>query len=594
MQNPPQKRIVALWHLLAGFRPHYFGAVITLAVSAITKTATYYFIAYLIDTVIGEKQYSQLPWVSLAFVGLALFEGVFTFISGRLAAYTAEGIAVRLRNYLFDHIQRLSFTYHDNIKTGDLIQRVTSDVDAVRQFFSAQAIGFGRIVLLFTVNFIAIGTINWRLAFLSVVVIPFLLILSVFFFGIIANRYEAYQEQDGKLSTNLQEHLSGVRVVRAFARQEFEMAKFEAENKEKFNRGVRLLRVHTTYWPLTDILAGGQMIFAFYVGAMMAIELKISAGDYLAFAGMVIWIIWPIRNLGRLIVDMSRAMVSYGRIGEILLEERVDLQIKAGEKGLQVKGDVQFEEVSFGYGDGEKDAPQLALSHINFHIHPGQSLALLGGTGSGKTSLVNLLPRFYEATAGQIWLDHKPLTDYSRHFLRSQIGIVEQEPFLFSRTIRENITYGVGRQVSDAEVIKAAQAAAVHDVILAFPHAYKTIVGEKGVTLSGGQKQRIALARTLLKSPRILILDDATASVDTETEAEIQAALQKYLPGRTTFIITHRAQTAMRADQILVLEKGRIVQRGTHQSLMLEAGMYRQVYTLQSSIEAELEAELGR
>ncbi len=587
-ESLPENRFLGLWRILGEYRLRYFLAILFLAISALAKTVTYSFIRFLVDDVIGGEQFNLLPWVALGFVGLALFEGTFSFLSGRLAAFTSESIALHLRDFFYDHIQRLSFTYHDQAKTGELIQRATSDIDAIRRFFAQQAMGVGRILLLFTVNFLAIAGINLRLAIISVIVIPFLLIISLFFFREIAKRYEAYQEQDGKVSATLQENLAGVRVVKAFARQNYEIDKFEGVNQDKFGRGMRLLMGHALFWPVTDIIAGGQMVGAFYAGALMAIDGEISFGSYLAFAGMVVWIVWPMRNLGRLVVDMSRAMVSYSRVAEILLEEQVDVLSGTVPASPQLRGDIRYQDVCFVYEGDELPA----LRNINLHIKPGETIALLGSTGSGKSSLVNLLPRFYEPTKGTIMLDGAPLIDYPRQFLRRQIGIVEQEPFLFSRTIRENIAYGVGRDIPNDEIIQAARAAAVHDVIANFPKGYQTLVGEKGVTLSGGQKQRIALARTLLKDPRILILDDATASVDTETEAEIREALRELLPGRATFIITHRIQTAMQADRILVMDKGEILQRGTHEELLAQEGLYRRIYDLQARIEEELAAEL--
>src|SRR5215813_6987869 len=263
----------------------------------------------------------------------------------------------------------------------------------------------------------------------------------------------------------------------------------------------------------------------------------------MAYSGLLVWLIWPMRNLGRLIVQMSTGLVSYGRVMDIIRQNREPLTEGAYKPTGNVRGEVVFDDVSFGY-----DKDTTVLKNISFKARPGQSIALMGSTGSGKTSLVNLLPRFYEYTSGKLTLDGVDLKDYPREYLRRQIGIVEQQPFLFSRTMRENITYGVGREVSDAEVEAAARAAAIHDVILSFPEGYSTLVGEKGVTLSGGQKQRVALARTLLKDPRILILDDATSSVDTETEAEIRDALLRLMRDRTTFIIAHRIQTVMNAD----------------------------------------------
>jgi ATP-binding cassette subfamily B protein len=297
------------------------------------------------------------------------------------------------------------------------------------------------------------------------------------------------------------------------------------------------------------------------------------------------------RNLGRLIVQMSTGLVSFGRVVQVIRQEQEPLEEGAVAPPDSVRGEIAFRDVGFAYDSG--DGHQPVLRDISFRVEPGQSVALLGATGSGKTTLVNMLPRFYDYISGSLTLDGAELKDYPRHYLRQQIGIVEQEPFLFSRSIRDNITYGVGREVSDSEVETAARAAAIHDTIMAFPDGYNTLVGEKGVTLSGGQKQRVAIARTLLKDPCILILDDSTSSVDTATEAEIRAALEHLMQGRTTFIIAHRIQSVMNADLILVLDHGRIVQRGKHEELMAERGSYRRIYDMQARIEVELERELA-
>jgi ATP-binding cassette, subfamily B, bacterial len=592
-----QNRIKGLWQMMADYRLPYLGATLALAFSALAKTFTYLLLRYFADNVltngetIGGSLTQTFIWIAVGFVGLALFEGTFSFLSGRLAAYTAEGITRRLRDFLFDHIQRLSFSYHATTPTGDLIERVTSDVDALRRFFSEQGIGMGRIVLLFVINFIAILNLNVRLGLVSVIAIPFMLLVSVWFFKKVTKAYEAYQAQEAVLSTTLQENLTGVRVVKAFARQDYEKGKFEKDNWGKYLKGKILLFMHSMFWPLSDIVLGLQMLFGFVYAATMAIDGEITVGMYIAYVGLVVWLIWPIRNLGRIIVSASTGLVSYGRIMEIVKQAREPLLDGIHQPDGPVKGDIRFEDVSFIYSDGESHV----LKNISFHIKPGQAVALLGSTGSGKTSLVNLLPRFHEYTGGRILLDGVELKEYSRAYLRRQIGIVEQEPFLFSRSIRENITYGVGREVSQEEVERAARAAAVHDVILSFPDGYNTLVGEKGVTLSGGQKQRVTIARTLLKNPRILILDDSTSSVDTETEATIRDALNQLMENRTTFIIAHRIQSVMIADLILVLDKGEVIQMGTHAELVSQMdGMYRQIYDIQTRIDDELEQEVSR
>lgn len=591
-----KNRLVGLWRMMTDYHLSYAGATAALAVSALAKTFTYLLLRYFADDVLTQGRYIAdsltitLLWIAAGFIVLAAFEGGFSYVSGRMAAYTAEGITRRLRDFLFDHIQRLSFSYHSTTPTGDIIERVTSDLDALRRFFSEQAIGMGRIILLFVINWIAILQLNVTLGLVSVVVIPVILLVSLWFFKKVTKAYEDYQAQEALLSTTLQENLTGVRVVKAFARQDYEKGKFEKDNWGKYLKGKFLLLMHSLFWPLSDIVLGFQMLFGFVFAALMAIRGEITVGTYLAYVGLVVWLIWPIRNLGRMIVQTSTGMVSYGRIMEIVKQRREPLFDGVHQPTGPVRGDIQFENVSFVYSDGEHQV----LKNVSFHVRPGQAVALLGSTGSGKTSLVNLLPRFHEYTGGRILLDGVDIKDYSRSTLRQQIGIVEQEPFLFSRSIRENITYGVGRQVPQEEVERAARAAAVHDVIVGFPDGYNTIVGEKGVTLSGGQKQRVTIARTLLKNPRILILDDSTSSVDLETEAEIREALNGLMKDRTTFIIAHRIQSVMIADLILVLDKGEVIQMGTHEDLLAQRdGMYRRIYDIQTRIDEELENEIS-
>jgi ATP-binding cassette subfamily B protein len=578
--------------MMSDFRLAYLCATAALAVSALAKTCTFLLLGYFADRVLTDGFYfagsltETLAIIALAFIALAAVEGSFAYFSGRLAAYTAESLTRRLRDFLFDHIQRLSVSYHSRTPTGDLIERVTSDVDSLRRFFSEQAIGIGRIVLLFAINWTAILSLNATLGRVSVVVLPLILLASLWFFKKVTKRYEDYQAQEAILSTTLQENLTGVRVVKAFARQDYEKDKFEKNNWSKFLKGRLLMVMHSLFWPLSDVVLGFQMLFGFVFAATMVIHGQITVGNYLTYVGLVVWLIWPIRNLGRIIVQTSTGMVSFGRLMEIVKQAREPLTDGRFRPEGPVRGDIRFDNVKFTYADAEVEV----LRGISFHIGPGQSLALLGSTGSGKTSLVNLLPRFHEYTSGHILLDGVELRDYSREYLRQQIGIVQQEPFLFSRSIRDNILYGVGRAVSQAEVERASRAAAIHEVILSFPDGYNTLVGEKGVTLSGGQKQRVTIARTLLKDPRILILDDSTSSVDTETEAEIRAALYGLMKDRTTFIIAHRIQSVMHADLILVLDQGEVTQMGRHDELLAEPnGIYRRIADIQTRIDEELE-----
>ncbi len=584
---------------MAGYKLVYISAGISLTFAALARSGTYLLVRFLTDNVLIDlasgdvtaDKYQLLALCAVGLVALAAVMGGFTYLAGRLAAYTAENVIRRLRNYLFDHIQKLPFPYHDKTKTGELIQRSTSDVDALRRFLNDQAIGVVRILVLFFVNFFVILQLNVQLALFSIILIPIIFVISIFFFRKVTKAYDAYQKQDAVLSTTLQENLTGVRVVKAFARQIFEQDKFNTDNWEKYLRGRRLLLMHSGYWPISDILSGIQMLAGFVFAALMAIDGTISVGTYLAYAGLVIWLIWPIRNLGRLIVQTSTGLVSYSRVRDIIEEDQEELDVGSTPVTSVISGAIQFEHVYFQYENDESN--ESTLSDITFSCQAGQVIALLGTTGSGKTSLVNLLPRFYDYTAGSITVDGIELREYPRHYIRGQIGIVEQEPFLFSRTIRENITYGVNRSVSDDEVVSTAKSAAIHDVITTFPNGYDTLIGERGVTLSGGQKQRLAIARTLLKDPRILILDDATSSVDAETEVAIRMALRSLMRGRTSFIIAHRIQSVMDADLILVLSKGRIVQRGQHSELIIQDGIYRKIYDIQTRIENELEADIA-
>lgn len=598
-QTIAKNRLNGVWDLMTGFKLVYISAAVCLTFSALARSGTYLLVRFLTDNVLIDLvssdltayQYRVLALSAIGLVALAIVTGGFTYLSGRLAAYTAENVIRRLRNFLFDHLQKVPFAYHDQTKTGELIQRSTSDVDALRRFYNDQAIGVIRILVLFFVNFFVIFRLNAQLALFSIILIPLIVVISIFFFQRVSKAYDDYQKQEAVLSTTLQENLTGVRVVKAFARQNFEREKFNTDNWKKYLLGRRLLLMHSGYWPISDVLSGAQMLAGFVLAALMVIDGTISVGTYLAYAGLVVWLIWPIRNLGRLIVQTSTGLVSYSRVRDLIEVDQEDLVAGTSPAISIISGAIQFDKVYFQYENDESN--ESILSDITFSCQPGQVVALLGTTGSGKTSLVNLLPRFYDYSSGSIKIDGIELREYPRHYIRRHIGIVEQEPFLFSRTIRENITYGVGRVISDDEVVSTAKAAAIHDVITTFPNGYETLIGERGVTLSGGQKQRVVIARTLLKDPRILILDDATSSVDAETEVAIRVALKTLMKGRTSFIIAHRIQSVMDADLILVLSKGRIIQRGQHSDLITQEGVYRRIFEIQTQIENELETDIA-
>lgn len=583
-----KRKLIGIFRIMKGYEFKYIVATIAISLSSMARTSQYFILKYFIDDylTLGTAQIGLFP-ISASVVVLTLLTGGANYISGRFTAEVSEGSTKRLRNFLFDQIQHLSYAYHNESNTGVLIQKTTSDVDTLRRFFAQNAIGIARTLIFFIVNFVAILSLNVKLALFSIVIIPFIVLISAFFFKRITKVYEDYQEKDAALSTTLQENLSGVRVVKAFARQDYEILKFGKNNTEKFKAGLLLNKMHSLFWPISDVLCGLQIVLAYFIGGMMAINGEISLGTYLAYTGMLIWLIFPMRNLGRLIVEMSRGFVSYDRVCSIIKEPREPLD--QGEyQPEQINGDVTFKDVGFSYEEGHP-----TLEDINFTVKAGHSIALLGSTGSGKTTLVNLIPRFFEYTKGSIQLDGVELNRYPRQFLRQHIGTVEQEPFLFSRSLRDNILFGVNEEVSEDAMVEAAKAAAIHDVILTFPHGYDTMVGEKGVTLSGGQKQRVAIARILLKNPKILIMDDSTSSVDTETESKIRSALNHLMENRTTFIIAHRIQSIMNADLILVLDNGKIVQSGTHDELLKLDGIYRNIFNIQTMIEEELQKEIS-
>ena len=567
----------------------YIAAIVLFAIAMLQRTLASLLVGYFVDDVLQRDNFLQLlPWVASGFVLTAIIRGVSSFFGTRFSSKTAETIAQNLRNYTFDHIQMISLKTHSQWQVGDLIQRVTSDIDAIRLFFSDRGMEFGRILFLFIFNFLGILFINVRLAFLSVFIVPLTIAISFIFAKKIRALREEYQVLDAVVTTTLQENLSGMRVVKAFARQDFEKIKLKKENWSKFQKGKRMMLVIAFYWPFSDLFCFVQILLAYYFGSKMAIENVITSGEFLAFVGMVGMTIWPIRNLGRLVVDSTKAFVSYSRVKEIVMLDREELFATTVENE-SLDGKIVFDKVGFSYENHED-----VLKNISFEVKAGDTIAILGGTGSGKTTLVNLLPRFYEYTEGKILVNGNELKDLSKNYLRKNIGIIEQEPFLFSRSIRENIEYGLDREVAIEEVHRAAEIAAVHDVIESFPEGYDTLVGEKGVTLSGGQKQRVAIARAVLKNPKILILDDATSSVDLETEEAISDALDRVMENRTTFIVAHRVQSVRNADLIVVLEEGEIVQMGKHEELVNQPGRYQKVNMIQSQIDKALIDEINQ
>ncbi|KMQ52365.1 Lipid A export ATP-binding/permease protein MsbA [Chitinispirillum alkaliphilum] len=530
---------------------------------------------------------SGLLMVTLLYLGLITAQGFFSFLEGRGRTLAAENLARSLREKLYDHIQRLSFSFHDRTSSGELVQRTTSDVDTVRRFFADHILGFIRIVFLFVIHFIALSIISLKLALIASVIVPVIIFVSVFFFGRIYRAYSEYQDQEAVLTTFVQENIVGNRVVRSFARHDHENHNFDKHNARHRDKGYRVVFWHTLYWPLAYLLCGMQMIGATLFAGLMVIRGELTLGSMIAGSFLINSLIWPMQDMGRLITEISRGIVSFGRIKDILDEKTEGKDEEPGIILEQIRGEVTFDKVCFCYVD---DTP--VLNDVSFTCKPGETIALLGKTGCGKSSIINLLLRFYDVTAGEIRLDGVNLRKLDRESLRKQIGLVEQDPFLFTDTIEGNIAYGVHRNVTRKEVEEAADAAAIHSSIMELKDGYETLVGEKGVSLSGGQKQRIAIARALLKNPHILILDDSTSAVDACTESLIQRSLDRLMQGRTTFIIAHRVQTLMKADKILVMEQGCVTQWGNHRELMSKPGFYRRIIGIQARCEEQAKKEI--
>lgn len=576
----------AIWYLLKGYRLTYGSALIALSASLYFRSSLNLVLAWFVDTWLKEETHTVPLWcVSGIFILFNVIQGALSYYSGIRMNKTAEEITRRLRNNLYNHIQRLSFSWHDKADTGDLIVRATGDIDEVKKLFSEHVYGIVRVSSFAFINFVMIWNIHKQLALKNLIVLPCIFIASIIYLKIVEKIYERYQNQASVVSTVLQENLTGVRVVKAFARQQYEIENFSKECDKQYKIGEEQMMKEAFLWPITGILCYLQIALSFYWGTKAALAGEISLGNFVAYQSLVTMIVWPLRQLGRQIVNIGRSLVSFNRIRQIIQTPQEDLQQGLGD--MDFHGSIAFDHVSFDYDGAE------ALKDISFETKPGQVTAIIGSTGSGKTSLINLLPRFYDYQKGSITMDGIEINRISRENLRGLIGIVEQEPFLFSCTIAENIAFGVEREVTREEIITAAKAAAIHESIMEFENNYDTIIGERGVTLSGGQKQRIAIARAFLKDPRILILDDSLSAVDTLTESVIQDSLRKLMKGRTSFIIAHRISSIMDADQILVLDKGEIVQRGTHHELLQEQGLYKEIHDIQTRIEDELNKEVS-
>ncbi len=516
---------------------------------------------------------------------LALLSVSFRYLFMLFNAKGAEGLVETMRNRLFSHIQRLPFSWHMQNQTGDIIQRCTSDVDMVKNFVSEQLTSVFRIVILITLSLIFMFSMNPRLTLVALASIPVIIAYSAYFHSKIGSQFMKCDENEGILSTIAQENLTGVRVVRAFGREKYEKDRFEKQNNIYTNLWIRLCRFLALFWGAGDLISGLQVMLIVILGSVFCVRGSMTAGEFIAFISYNAMLTWPVRSLGRMIAEMSKAGVSIERIRYIMNSAAEQDRPDAGMPDMC--GDIEFQNVSFSYADTP------VLTDISFKIPQGTTFGILGGTGSGKSTLMYLLNRLYELPPenGRITVGGVDIADMKGGWVRSHIGMVLQESFLFSRTIAENI--GITRRdMSLSDIRWAASIACVDGAICEFTNGYDTVVGERGVTLSGGQKQRTAIARMLTQRTPIMVFDDSLSAVDSETDARIRQALKKNLGGSTVILISHRVTTLMQAENILVLDKGRIAELGSHEELMKKNGIYRRIYDMQMTLPEEV-AEHG-
>lgn len=598
-------KLKLLLKFMKGNRLMYLGAVVAIGIATCFEMIVPLVLKVTIDSVIGSEP-MEIPYSIMNFIEaiggksmllrnlwicgggiviLTIANGIFLYLKGKWSAIASESVAKNIREKLYNHLQHLPYDYHIKAETGDLIQRCTSDLETIRRFLAIQFVEIGRVLFMLTFSLWIMISLDPTMTLVAVSLMPIIFVFTLVFFFKVKSAFRISDEAEGKLSTVLQENLSGVRVVRAFARQRYEADKFDEKNSEYRDVTYKLIRLLAWYWSSSDFLCFLQIGAVLALGAYFATKGAITLGTLVVFVTYERKLIFPIRQLGRILTDLGKSLVSIERINEILetqLEDGIDEGIKP-----EIKGEIEFEKVNFQY-----DEDRQILKDISFKVNPGDTVAILGPTGSGKTSLINLLLRLYDYSGGQISIDGIPLKSINKKWLRKQIGVVLQEPFLYSKTLKENIGI-TNLETEESEIYEAARIASIHDVILDFENGYDTSVGERGVTLSGGQKQRISMARTIIRNSKVLIFDDSLSAVDTETDLAIRKALQERKKGVTTFIIAHRITTLSEADLILVLEEGEIVQSGKHEELINQTGLYRRIWSIQNSLEEELEKEIN-
>ena len=578
-----------LWRILGLLRPHVVMTVETLISTLLAAAFALiipWLLAWVVDAGVTSGQFGTLLLAAVAVLVASGLRGLFAYWQGYLSQAVSVLVAYDLRQRIYNHLQRLSFSFHDESETGQLMSRLTADIEGVR---NSLPLGYLRaIVALVTFGAVSIilAVLDWQLALVTMLSVPILMVLGWQVARRLRPLWMATQSETGQLGTVMQESLSGRRVVMSFVREEFEIGKYETKNREVRDLTLAALRLSAWNQPLMVLALNVVTVLVLWVGGAAVIHRHLSLGILVAVITYALLLATPVRTFGFMITWFMRGVASGERLYEVL---DTDPQIvdKPGAVPLtNIAGSVRFENVSFSYGNGSE-----VLHNIDIEARPGEIVALLGATGAGKSTILQLLPRFYDVTAGRILVDGHDIRDVQQESLRRNIGFVLQDVFLFNATVRDNIAFGLP-SATDEQVIAAARVARLHDFIMSLPDGYETWVGERGVTLSGGQKQRMAIARSILLDPRILVLDDSTSSVDMETEYLIQEALEALMRDRTTFVVASRLRTIKGADQILVLDKGSVIERGTHQSLLAEGGAYRRLYDAQLREQEEFEEQM--
>jgi len=531
---------------------------------------------------------SILVYLGIMFLVIALLRGATMFVSSAISASSTEKAVKRLKDRLFAHIQCLPMEYHSKTPTGELIQRCTGDVETIYKFSSMQVVESLRMLCLLVFAFVMMATINFYYALIGICMFPVVILASIYFFKKESEIWTEHEIRQDKLTAMVQENLSGIRVVKAFAKENYEMEKFTEQNKEKRRWGMKLLKLHSFYWPGSDVLVYLQIAISVFAGGYFVMNHSISVGEFIACYTYSQFLTWPMRRLAQLVSEMGMTSVAIDRIYQILDTKEEDYTGSDNE-GKELQGEIEFDNVFFKY---EENDESHVLNGVSFKVKSGEKIALLGPTGAGKSTIISLLMRFFEPDSGAIKIDGRNINEYSKPYLRSKIGVVLQKPFLFSTSIKENIAYSNPDTHID-EIIEYAKVAKIHDIISDnFQKSYDTVVGEKGVTLSGGQKQRVTIARTLLKDPDIVVFDDSTSAVDTETEFEIQKAMRGLTKDKTTLVIAHRITSVQDCDRIIVLDKGKVIELGSHNELIKNNGFYKKIFDIQVLIEVEINEDL--